>query len=360
MPANLRSAMRGSSAIPRPAGLGSPTEPAGPGTFLLSFGRRFHHWKRRVLSLHIPGRKLSFPIDRLRHAIAAADYGSLRQAAEALLIKQSTLSRSIQLLEHGFGATIFERSSAGVRATPAGRQFLRTARSIIEQLESLATITRASGRGEAGRLAIGFCTSLTSGNLRASLLEFRQKLPHVQLATVERRRAHLATSLRNGVLDVLIVTGRMPLPNSKSKTLWSERVFVVLPEEHALAAREIVFWTELREETVILSEYDPGREIEDLLISRLVSADDRPKIERHDISRGVVKSLVTMKFGISIVLESDIGANFSGLVYRELRDGAGSSLLGYSAYWQDDNQNPALEVFLKLLSERYPSLPSRR
>jgi DNA-binding transcriptional LysR family regulator len=66
-------------------------------------------------------------------------------------------------------------------------------------------------------------------------------------------------------------------------------------------------------------------------------------------------SLVTMKIGISLVLESDIGASFSGLVYREVRDGTGPSVLSYSAYWQGDNENPALETFLKLLSERYPS-----
>ena len=62
-----------------------------------------------------------------------------------------------------------------------------------------------------------------------------------------------------------------------------------------------------------------------------------------------------MKVGISIVLESDVGANFSGLVYREVRDGTGPSVLSYSAYWQHDNENPALETFLKLLCERYPS-----
>src|SRR5205823_9645933 len=66
---------------------------------------------------------------------------------------------------------------------------------------------------------------------------------------------------------------------------------------YALATREIVYWTDLRGQTVILSEYDPGREIEDLLVSKLVSPEDRPKIERHDISRGVVKSFVTMNFG---------------------------------------------------------------
>jgi Bacterial regulatory helix-turn-helix protein, lysR family len=157
--------------------------------------------------LPAPSRNLNVALNQLQHAIAAAEYGSLRQAAEVLSVKQSTLSRSIQLLEHRFGATIFERSSAGVRATPNGRQFLRIARSILEQLDALATITRASGRGEAGRLAIGFCTSLTAGNLRASLLDFRQRFRQIELAIVERRRAHLATALRNGVLDILVVTG---------------------------------------------------------------------------------------------------------------------------------------------------------
>jgi DNA-binding transcriptional LysR family regulator len=294
-------------------------------------------------------------LQHLRFAVIAVEYRSFRQAAEILGVRQSTLSRSIRQLEHLIGVVIFDRSSGGVKPTSAGRSVLRMARTILEEFETLIATARSVRNGETGRLAIGFCTSLSAGNLRASLLDFRQRFPQIELATVERRRTRLATGLRNGVLDVLIVTGSMPLPNSKTQALWSERVLVVLPEDHPLTAQEVVYWTDLREETIILSEYDPGREIEDLLVSKLVSPDDRPKIERHDISRGVVKSLVTMKMGISLVLESDIGANFSGLMYRELRDGAGPSRLGYSAYWQGDNENPALEAFLKLLSERYPS-----
>ena len=298
---------------------------------------------------------LRVDFDQLQHAITAADYGSFRQAAEALSLKQSTLSRSIQLLEHNLGARIFERASGGEHVTPAGRYFLRIARSVIEQLDALATITRASGSGEAGHLTIGFYTSLAAGNLRASLQDLIQKFPRIEVSTVERRRAHLVTALRNGVLDVLILTGGMSSPNINATPLWNERVLVALPVEHPLASREVVYWTDLRDETVILSQYDPGREIEDLLVSKLVSPDDRPRIDHHDISRGSVKSLVTMKVGVSLVLESDVGASFSGLVYRKLRNGSGPSVLGYFACWQNDNRNPALQTFLKLLSERYPS-----
>ncbi|MGY3387504.1 hypothetical protein ACVWW6_000095 [Bradyrhizobium sp. USDA 3311] len=106
---------------------------------------------------------------------------------------------------------------------------------------------------------------------------------------------------------------------------------------------------------MLLIHYDPGKEFEDLLISKLVCPADRPKIGRHDVSR-----LISMNAGISMVLESDMNINFAGLVYRELSDGSGPSRFDFSAYWRADNENPALAAFLNLLRERYPSPPLGR
>jgi DNA-binding transcriptional LysR family regulator len=139
------------------------------------------------------------------------------------------------------------------------------ARSVLEQMEMLVTTTRANGRGETGRLVVGFCSSLTAGNLRATFLDFKKHFPQVELGTVERSRARLATSLRNGVIDVHIATGDLAVFDSKTMPLWSERILVVLPSDHTLAARDVVYWTDLREQAVLLSQYDPGRELEDLL-----------------------------------------------------------------------------------------------
>jgi DNA-binding transcriptional LysR family regulator len=297
-------------------------------------------------------------LQQLRFAVAAADYGSIRQAAELLSIPHSILSRSIRQLEHLIGVAVFERSGGGVKPTPAGRSVLRMARLILEQVDVLVATATSTGRGEAGRLSIGFFTSISAGNLRATLTEFKNRFPRIELATVERSRTRLATALRNGTVDILVVTGEVPLPDNNVRPLWSERILVSLAENHPLAARSVIYWTDLRNETVLLSQHDPGRELEDLLISKLVSPEDRPRIERHDVSRGVIKSLVSVKLGISLVLESDVGASFAGLVYRELRDGTGSTRFDFAAHWRVDNDNPALEGFLRLLAERYPSLTS--
>ena len=300
-------------------------------------------------------RAFAIDLQHLRFAVVASDSGSLRQAAELLSVGHSSLSRSIGQLEHLIGTTLFERSSSGVKPTLAGQGVLRIARLILEQLDSLVETGRSIAGGEAGRISIGFCTSISTGNLRATLVEFKRRFSSVDLTTVERSRVHLANALRSGTIDVAISPGPLPLVNCNVITLWNEPILLTLPEHHALAEREAVYWTDLRKETILLSKHDPGRELEDLLVSKLLRTEDRPTIQKHDVSGGILKALTSMGFGIALTLESDIGANIAGLVHRELQDGAGPSRISFLAHWRQDNINPALERFLKLLGERYPS-----
>ncbi len=294
-------------------------------------------------------------LQHLRYAVAAADHGSFRRAADVLLLRQSTLSRCIRQLEYSVGMTIFERSSGGVQATETGREFLRAARSILEQVGSLVTTAYRTGRGEAGRLIIGFYTSLSAGNLRATLVDYAQRFPQIDVGLIESSRTRLVTALRNGAIDVAIVTGEAPLPESKSISLWSERILAVLPEGHRLATNEVIYWTDLDGETLLLSQRDPGPAIQELLVARIASAEERLRIVRHDVSQESIKSLVGASFGIGLTLEASLGANVTGAVYREIRDGTGPIRVGHSANWRGDNENAALAGFLQLLRERYPS-----
>ncbi|WP_315835320.1 LysR family transcriptional regulator [Bradyrhizobium prioriisuperbiae] len=236
-------------------------------------------------------RSAKIDLQHLHCAVAAGDCGSFRGAAEALLMRQSTLSRRIRQLEQAVGVILFDRSSGGVRATEAGRNFLRNARSILEEMDALVSNARSAEHGEAGRLTVGFSTSLSAGNLRATLTDFKQRFPQIELGMAERSRARLITALRNGALDIAIVTGDAPILDNRARSLWSERTLVALPEGHSLANREAVYWTDLRSETVLVSHRDLGREFENMLMSKLGSPEDRPRIERHDVSRGIIDRL---------------------------------------------------------------------
>jgi DNA-binding transcriptional LysR family regulator len=242
------------------------------------------HMDHDSKSKNAPFRNLTAAVElvHLRYAVAAADHGSFRRAAEALLIRQSKLSRCVRQLEERIGMIVFDRSSGGARATQAGRDFLRMARSILEQMDTLTASAHSAGRGEAGRLAIGFYTSLSAGNFRATLIDYARRFPHIQARMIESSRTRLTTALRNGAIDVAIVTGQTPLLDSQIMPLWSERIVVALPEAHRLADGETAYWTDLKDETLLISRHDPGPEIQDLLLAKLASPGDRPKVLFHD------------------------------------------------------------------------------
>jgi DNA-binding transcriptional LysR family regulator len=145
-------------------------------------GRAVGHMDRDFKSSNASLRSLASAVDlvHLRYAVAAADHGSFRRAAEARLLRQSTLSRSVRQLEERIEIVVFERSSGGVRATQAGRDFLRMVRSIPEQMDTLVASAHSTGRGEAGRLAIGFYASLSAGNLGAPLIDYAYRFPRVE------------------------------------------------------------------------------------------------------------------------------------------------------------------------------------
>ncbi|WP_247388758.1 MULTISPECIES: LysR family transcriptional regulator [unclassified Bradyrhizobium] len=99
-----------------------------------------------------------------------------------LRLQQSSLSRTISELEHHLGVQIFERFSGGVRPTRPGCDVLRLARTILEEFDALIATARSVHNSETGSLSVGFCTSLSAGNLRASLLEFKERFPQIALA----------------------------------------------------------------------------------------------------------------------------------------------------------------------------------
>lgn len=105
----------------------------------------------------------------LRYFIVAANRRSFRDAASALNIRQSSVSRAIRRLEDELGVSLFVRHRTGARLTAAGERFLSDVLPAYEQLEIAQRTAAATGRAETGVVHVGVLTSLTGGFLRALL-----------------------------------------------------------------------------------------------------------------------------------------------------------------------------------------------
>ncbi len=296
---------------------------------------------------------MPFDIRQLRFAIAAADHGSFYRASRALDVEQSTLSRNVLKLERMVGAKLFDRSRAGVTMTIAGRHFIRSVRPMVTNADKLVAMMRAAGQGRAGCLMIGHNSSVSAGNLRATMLGWREAHPDVELDGVEADRGALLAGLDTGEIDIAILVGEAGHDGYRRESFWSERVLAALPTGHPLAEREIIHWTDLRGERFLLTAADPGSEIRDMLLGRLAVSGVNPNIKMHQTSRESILSILGGGLGLSIVCEGATGARYPDVVYRPIHGEQGPALIGYSGYWRTDNSNPALKRLLTFVRSRY-------
>lgn len=283
----------------------------------------------------------------LRYFIAAAEHGSFRKAAAAIGVEQSAVSRRIRDLEDRLGASLFHRYSGGVCLTFAGDRFLRRCRQIIRSLGEGAHDVAAIGRGENGGVKIGIYSSIASGFLAELLQDYRLRHGKVRIELIDGTPAEHVTAIRQLNLDVAFLTGNRDWPDCERVSLWSERVFVVLPDLHPLAREDEVMWRDLAQETFIVSKAAPGQEIQDHLGRELADLGRHPKIQVQSVSRDNLLPLVAIGQGLTLVSEAMTVALLPGITYRPVA----GELLPFSAVWSPANDNPAFRRLLTMAKE---------
>lgn len=290
---------------------------------------------------------------QIRQLIAASDHGSLHQAASALGVEQSSLSRSIARLERIVGAQLLARSRTGVTPTTAGTEFLRSARFLIALADRMLAKTRAAGQGRAGTLTIGHYSSISAGHLRDTVEAFRGTYPEVEVLPVETTRDLLLAGLDTSVVDLAIVAGVIDHPGLRSERVWNERLMAALPSHHTLAQQASVSWSDIGGEPIVLTASDPGPTFRALLTTKLSSTGKTPLITLLDTSRESMLSMLGSGRDISLLCACGTGVAYPGVAFREVHGVSGQAWVRYSACWRSDSENPALRRFLDFARARY-------
>ena len=106
-----------------------------------------------------------------------------------------------------------------------------------------------------------------------------------------------------------------------------------------------------------MSTEGAGPEAASLLAARQAEQGQMPCIRSHAVSRETIFSMVSMGFGISLMIDSGLGRRPPGVVAVPLmRDHQGAQVQ-FTAYRDPGNDNPPLRRFWSLLKTRY-SVPT--
>jgi DNA-binding transcriptional LysR family regulator len=168
---------------------------------------------------------MAIEIAQLRYAVLTADSQSFARAAARLNMKQSTLSRKVKDMEIRLGIKLFERTTRGAEVAEGGKPFIEQARRIVTDVENLQTTARNVSYGLKGRLAVGFCSSLMSGNLKLAFSDYLTKYPEVQFDGIEGSPEKIIQGLQSQTMDVGVAPIGLSEDGLITKPLWSERLY---------------------------------------------------------------------------------------------------------------------------------------
>lgn len=173
----------------------------------------------------------------LRSFLTLAEKLHFAHSAEELGLSPPTLTGQIQELERLLQARLFNRTKRSVSLTPAGEAFLVEARATLEQLDRAIHVGQRAGRGQVGRVVIGYVGSAAFfGVLQDQVQRFRSNWPGVMVDTKEFPTDQLTPLLEEGTIDVAFVRTPVVLQSSiSSHVLARDRFCLALPVDHPLA-----------------------------------------------------------------------------------------------------------------------------
>lgn len=119
--------------------------------------------------------------DKLRIFHSVADAGSFTNAANALNLSQSAISRQVSALEHDLSVPLFSRHARGLILTEQGETLYHTVHDVLLKLDAVKNkLTESTERPE-GKLKVTTTVGLGTGWLTNRIHEFLELYPDVQL-----------------------------------------------------------------------------------------------------------------------------------------------------------------------------------
>lgn len=239
---------------------------------------------------------------QIRYFIEVAKREHVTEAAHALHVAQSAVSRQIFNLEAELGVDLFIRKGRNVKLTPIGRVFLNHMEQAINVIEDARQVVSEYTDPERGTIHIGFPSSLATYILPTAISAFRNEYPNVQFELNQGSYHELQDAVIKGDVNIALVA---PVPAEKEQIkgsiLFTEKIVALLPISHPLAHMKALKLNELRNDSFVL--YPNGFILREIIENNCKQIGFQPKVSFEGKDIDAIKGLVSAGLGISLIPE---------------------------------------------------------
>jgi DNA-binding transcriptional LysR family regulator len=249
---------------------------------------------------------------RLHYFQLVAQLGSIRQAARALNVAPSSISRVIGQLEDELQTPLFERIRQRLKLTSAGEILLyRTRASQGEMTRAYTEITDLQGLRR-GTVTVAVVESIARGLLLDVMSAFWESYPAITVDIKVMGSEHAFDAVADGECDIGIAFDIKTPRNAQRLAGTMLNMGALMHPGHRLAGRSELRLFDLAGERVVLSDasLSLGASIEEALNGSSID------FGRRALTNSITVMADLAMRGNSVALQTRIG------VQREIRSGA--------------------------------------
>lgn len=163
---------------------------------------------------------------QLEYIVALDKYKSFSKAAEACFITQATLSTMVKRLEDELGLILFDRKTTPVITTDSGREIVEEAKQVLLHNKRIKRISEDAKTKVEGDLTIGIIPTVAGSLLHRFLPTLMKKHPKLILNIHEMVTGNIVEALKDGDLDVGIISTPIDQKELVFQYLYDEKLYV--------------------------------------------------------------------------------------------------------------------------------------
>lgn len=171
-------------------------------------------------------------LSELKYIVAVAREKHFGRAAQSCFISQPSLSAAVKKLESELGVDIFERTHNRISVTPAGEPIIVQAQKVLDESERIFEIAKTHDDPLGGVLKIGAIYTIGPYLFPKLIPQLKKRAPDLQLHIEEGYTHSLLQRLKQGMLDMVILSLPARSAGVVMMPIYEEDFYVIMPKGH--------------------------------------------------------------------------------------------------------------------------------
>lgn len=292
-------------------------------------------------------------IRSLRSFLMAAQCLSFTEAAKRIYIGQSALSKQIAELEEALGVELFIRHHRSLQLTASGKTLLREGSILLDKVAEVVEKTQLAQQGIRGNLKIG-CSGLEDAFFPHALKRFRSLYPQISLDIRILTLKMIEENLECEDLDLgfIVLLGTEPKTSRfMNRLVYKSGLSFLLPSSHLYAREAAIDVSCLINDSFIMLYEAECPQGYDWFMSFCKKRGFTPTVSSKTTSFDSIYWQIEAGMGVSFTIKDPPlphRMHTSIAVVDMQGDDAISNVM---AVWKEEQRNPAIPLFLKVLED---------